>query len=87
MDRPETEPMPRHLLLALSLYAFAAVALAGTPAGNDDAAGKAAKPAAATTTGGDSDGQPATTPAPTPSRTSARASAKRWHSMLPGMIR
>jgi len=86
MDRPETEPMPRHLL-ALCLYAFAAAALAGTPAGNDDTAGKPAKPAAAATTAGDSDGQPVTTPAPAPSRNAARASAKRWHSMLPGMIR
>ena len=77
MTRAETVPMPR-LLLALSLYAIAAIAFAGTPAATDDASGKPAKPAA-----------PAATPAPAPSRasSSSRSSAKRWHSTLPGMIR
>ena len=35
----ETDPMPR-FLLALCLYAVAAVAFAGPPAGSDDTAGK-----------------------------------------------
>ena len=87
MTRAETDPMPR-FLLALSLYAVAAVALAGPPAGSDDTAGKPAKPAAATTTT-EQDGAATSTPAPTPSRSGSatRPSAKRWHSLLPGMIR
>ena len=87
MTRDETDPMPR-FLLALCLYAVAAVALAGTPAGADDPAGKPAKPVATTATG-DQDSPAASTPAPTPSRSGAttRPSAKRWHSLLPGMIR
>ena len=88
MTRDETDPMPR-FLLALCLYAVAAAALAGPPAGSDDTAGKPAKPAASTTATADQDGAAASAPAPTPSRTgtTTRASAKRWHSLLPGMIR
>jgi hypothetical protein len=87
MTRDETDPMPR-FLLALCLYAVAAVALAGPPAGSDDTAGKPAKPAATTATT-DQDSAAASTPAPAPSRSGAttRPSAKRWHSLLPGMIR
>ena len=89
MTLPETEPMSRSLL-ALSLYAFAAIAMAGTPGTSDEASGKPAKPAA-TTAAAESDATPATTTAPAavPSRTGStlRTSAKRWHSMLPGMIR
>jgi hypothetical protein len=88
MTPAETEPMSRPLL-ALCLYAFAAMALAGTPVASDDASGKPAKPAAAPAAAtGESDSTPAATPAPAPSRAgSSRPSAKRWHSMLPGMIR
>ena len=89
MTHPETEPMSRSLL-ALCLYAFAAIAMAGTPGASDEASGKPAKPAAAPVAA-ESDATPATTPAPAtvPSRTGStpRTSAKRWHSMLPGMIR
>lgn len=87
MTRDETDPMPR-FLLALSLYAVAAVALAGTPAGSDDTAGKPAKPAT-TTAAAETDSAAASTPAPAPSRngSATRPSAKRWHSLLPGMIR
>lgn len=87
MTRDETDPMPR-FLLALSLYAVAAVALAGTPAGSDDTTGKPAKPAATTATT-EQDSAAASTPAPAPSRSGSatRPSAKRWHSLLPGMIR
>lgn len=85
MTCDETEPMPR-FLLALSLYAVAAVALAGPPASTDDATGKPAKPAATSATT-DQDSAPASTPAPAPSRSAAKPAAKRWHSLLPGMIR
>jgi hypothetical protein len=85
MTCDETEPMPR-FLLALSLYALAAVALARPPAGAEEASGKPAKPAAAATTT-EQDGTPAGTPAPAPSRSAAKPTAKRWHSLLPGMIR
>ena len=87
MTHAETEPMSR-FLLALSLYAFAAIAIAGTPVTPDDASGKPAKPAPAATAP-ETDSTPASTPAPAPSRAGAtsRSSAKRWHSMLPGMIR
>ena len=87
MTRAETVPMPR-LLLALSLYAIAAIAFAGTPAATDDASGKPAKPAAPVATT-EPETTPAATPAPAPSRasSSSRSSAKRWHSTLPGMIR
>ena len=87
MTRAETVPMPR-LLLALSLYAIAAIAYAGTPAATDDASGKPAKPAAPVRLPVRW-WPPAATPAPAPSRasSSSRSSAKRWHSTLPGMIR
>jgi hypothetical protein len=87
MTHAETEPMSRPLL-ALCLYAFAAIAIAGTPVGQDEAGGKPAKPATATASSAESDAAPAATPAPAPSRAgSPSRSAKRWHSMLPGMIR
>jgi hypothetical protein len=88
MTRAETEPMPR-LLLALCLYAVAAVALAGSPAAADEAATKPVKPAATSATN-DSDGSAPAPVSPAPSRagTATRAiTAPRWHSMLPGMIR
>ena len=88
MTRAETEPMPR-LLLALCLYAVAAVALAGPPAAADDVSSKPAKPAATTATP-DNDGSVAAPASPAPSRagSASRAiTAPRWHSMLPGMIR
>ena len=89
MNPVETEPMSRPLL-ALCLYAFAAMALAGTPAAPDGASGKPAKPTApAPATVAEPDATPATAAAPAPARTGSgtRSSAKRWHSMLPGMIR
>ena len=86
MTHAETEPMSRPLL-ALCLYAFASIALAGTPVGTDEVSGKHAKPAAAGTGGTESDPAAATTPAPAPSRAGPSRSPKRWHSMLPGMIR
>jgi hypothetical protein len=87
MTPAETDPMSRSLL-ALSLYAFAAIALAGPPPASDDT-GKPAKPAAPTATVSDSDSAPAAAPVQAPNRTGSpsRSSAKRWHSMLPGMIR
>ena len=87
MTPAESDPMSRPLL-ALCLYAFAAMALAGTPGATDDNTGKPAKPAAPAAATSESDGTASATPAPAPSRAgSARSSAKRWHSMLPGMIR
>lgn len=88
MTRDETDDMPR-LLLALSLFFFAALALAGeTPAPEDSIEAKPGKPAVAAAST-DSD-VPATTHASTvPSRSSSatRPAVPRWHSLLPGMIR
>jgi hypothetical protein len=86
MTPAETEPMSRPLL-ALCLYAFAAMALAGTPVAPDGANGKPVKPAAPATTPAEPDATPTSSPAPAPARSGSRSSAKRWHSMLPGMIR
>ena len=87
MTHAEIEPMSRPLL-ALSLYAFAAIAIAGPPVTPDDATGKPAKPAATTAAATDPDTATTAAPSATPSRTgSASRHAKRWHSMLPGMIR
>ena len=89
MTRDETDDMPR-LLLALSLFAFAAIALAGeTPATDDTTDAKPGKPAA-TTPATDTDAPaPVTHASPTPTRGSSatRPAVPRWHSLLPGMIR
>ncbi len=74
------------LLLALSLFAFAAIALANEPTATDDTPsakpGKAASPA---TSDSETPAVPAT---PAPARGSApRPALPRWHSLLPGMIR
>ena len=82
MTRHETTDMSR-LLLALSLFAFAAIALANEPTATDDA--PSAKPGKAATIDSDVPAAPAT---PAPSRGSTpRAALPRWHSLLPGMIR
>lgn len=88
MTRDETDDMPR-LLLALSLFSFAAIAFAGeTPATEDTSEAKASKPAA-TAPATDNDAPPATHASPTPTRSSSatRPAVPRWHSLLPGMIR
>ena len=88
MTRDETDDMPR-LLLALSLFAFTAIALAGeTPATEDTTDAKPGKPAA-TAPAADTDTPVVTHASPVPSRTGAatRPAVPRWHSLLPGMIR
>lgn len=87
MTRAETDPMPR-LLLALCLYAVAAVAVAGPPVASDEVSTKPAKPASTSATA-DSEGAAPLPASPAPSRAGAgsRPMAPRWHSMLPGMIR
>ncbi len=88
MTRDETDDMPR-LLLALSLFCFAAIALAGEPPATDDSTeAKAGKPAA-TAPVADNDTPPTAHVSPAPSRSSSatRPAVPRWHSMLPGMIR
>lgn len=85
MTRHETADMSR-LLLALSLFAFAAIALANEPTATDDSPsakpGKTASPAA---TDSEAPAAPAT---PAPARSSTpRPALPRWHSLLPGMIR
>ena len=88
MTRDETDDMPR-LLLALSLFAFAAIALAGeTPATEETPEAKPGKPAA-TAPATDTDTPAATHVSPTPTRGSSatRPAVPRWHSLLPGMIR
>ena len=74
------------LLLALSLFAFAAVALANEPTATDDApSAKPGKAASSATTDSEAPAVPAT---PAPARSSTpRAALPRWHSLLPGMIR
>lgn len=85
MTRHETADMSR-LLLALSLFAFAAIALANEPTATDDTPsakpGKMASPAT-------SDSETAAVPStPAPARSSTpRPALPRWHSLLPGMIR
>jgi hypothetical protein len=76
------------LLFAVCLSLFAAAAFAGeTPATDDDAAAaKSGKSTAATTTP-DADA-PVTHPASTaPARVASAHPSRRWHSLLPGMIR
>lgn len=88
MTGNETEDMPRSLL-ALSLFAFAAIALAGEPAATEDTTeakpGKPASSAPAT----DNDTPAATHVSPAPARVNSttRPAVPRWHSLLPGMIR
>lgn len=74
-------------LLALSLYAFAAAALANNTAASDDPADGNSKPGKTTTviSTQDADATVATHPA-APARSTPRATP-RWHSFLPGMIR
>ena len=85
MNRHETADMSR-LLLALSLFAFAAVVLANEPNATDDTpSAKPGKPAAPATTDSEAPAVPA---APAPARSSTpRPALPRWHSLLPGMIR
>jgi hypothetical protein len=86
MTRAETADMSR-FLLALSLFAFAALALANEPANCD--APTVAKPgkASASTTDGEADA-PAAQATMRPIRAgSARPMLPRWQSLLPGMIR
>lgn len=88
MTRAETAEMSR-LLLALSLFAFAALALANEPATCDAPAsakpGKTSAPASASE--GDSD-VPAAQATMRPVRAgSTRPVLPRWQSLLPGMIR
>ncbi len=75
------------LLLALSLFAFAAIALANEPTATDDTPsakpGKAVSPAASDP---EAPAAPAATPAPARSST-PRPALPRWNSLLPGMIR
>jgi hypothetical protein len=88
MTRDETDDMPR-LLLALSLFAFAAIALAGEPPATEDTTdAKPGKPAV-TTPAVDADAPaPAhVSPAPSRSGSATRTAVPRWHSLLPGMIR
>ncbi len=83
MTRHETAEMSR-LLLALSLFAFATIALANEPTATDDTpSAKPGKPAAAT-----DPEAPAIPATPAPARSSTpRPALPRWHSLLPGMIR
>jgi hypothetical protein len=85
MTRHETADMSR-LLLALSLFAFAAIALANEPTATDDTpSAKPGKPAASATSESEAPVAPAT---PSPVRSSTpRPALPRWHSLLPGMIR
>ena len=85
MTRAETADMSR-LLLALSLFAFAALALANEPANCD--APTAAKPGKTNTSAasGDNDA-PAPQATMTPVRAGTRPALPRWQSLLPGMIR
>ena len=85
MTRHETADMSR-LLLALSLFAFAAIAHANEPTATDDTpSAKPGKPAASATTDPEAPVVPAT---PAPARSSTpRPALPRWHSLLPGMIR
>lgn len=73
-------------LLALCLCLFAASAFAKPETTEDD--GPATKPGKTTavTTTPDPDA-PATHPATAPVRTPAAHPSRRWHSLLPGMIR
>ena len=73
-------------LVALCLSLFAASAFAGEPAVPDDDA-VATKPGKSTqvTATPDADA-PVAHPVATPARTTARH-PRRWHSLLPGMIR
>jgi len=84
MTRHETADMSR-LLLALSLFAFAAIALANEPTATDDTpSAKPGKPAAAAASESEAPVAPAT---PSPVRSTPRPALPRWHSLLPGMIR
>ena len=88
MTSDETDDMPR-LLLALSLFAFNAIALAReTPATDDTTDAKPGKPAV-TAPATDTDTPPPTHASPAPIRSGAatRPAVPRWHSLLPGMIR
>ena len=88
MTCDETDDMPR-LLLALSLFAFAAIALAGeTPATEDTTEAKPGKPAATAPAADNDTPAPAhVSPAPSRSSSATRPAVPRWHSLLPGMIR
>jgi hypothetical protein len=82
-------PMSR-FLFALSLFLFAATAMAGTPVVGDETADNSAKQGKATTTSSTPDGDATVGghPVTTPARTStSHAVTPRWHSLLPGMIR
>lgn len=85
MTRHETAEMSR-LLLALSLFAFAAIALANEPTATDDTpSAKPGKPAATASSESEAPAAPA---APAPARSSTpRPALPRWNSLLPGMIR
>ena len=75
------------LLLAFCLLLVAAPAFAGDPAATDDDA-SAAKPGKATAVAAITDADaPTTHPATAPVRSPAAHPSRRWHSLLPGMIR
>jgi hypothetical protein len=74
-------------LLALCLALFAAPAFAGEPASTDDDT-TAAKPGKITAAAALNDNDaPTTHPATAPVRSPAGHPSRRWHSLLPGMIR
>ncbi len=80
----------KRLSLAACLFLFASAALAGTPAAGDDAAAGSGKPGKATavTATQDNDVTATGNPTATPARSAApRTVSRRWHSLLPGMIR
>ena len=83
MTRHETADLSRQLL-ALSLFAFAAIALADEPTAADDAPpakpGKTAAPAT-------SDAETPAVPVAPARGSLPRPALPRWHSLLPGMIR
>ena len=85
MTRAETADMSR-LLLALSLFAFAALALANEPVNCD--APTAAKPSKANVApSAENDTPTAQGGTLTPARAGTRPALPRWQSLLPGMIR
>ena len=85
MTRHETADMSR-LLLALSLFAFAAIAHANQPTATDET--PSAKPGKAASSAANDSDAPATPVTPAPARSSTpRSALPRWHSLLPGMIR